>query len=184
MTQRIGDAPAAGPDASAAFPQGTVLVGVLPGLLGGLAMLAFLMFASGLAGLGWLHPLESIGVTLVAEGTARGVATVSAGALLHAVASIAFGVCLAAVLPAGFPPGSAAAAGVAYGLAVAGVMMSLVVPAVNPAFRAAIQPVGGSWTIGHVVFGATLGLTLALRHRVPAREPGRRAAAVGTVEPT
>jgi hypothetical protein len=156
-------------------------VGVLPGLVGGLAMLVFLMLAGGLAGLGWLHPLESIGATVVTSG---GPVAIAAGALLHAVASIAFGVCLAAVLPAGFPPGSAAAAGIAYGLAVAGIMMSLVVPAVNPAFRAAVQPVGGSWTVGHVVFGATLGLTLALRHRVPASAPGPRATAVGTVEPT
>ncbi len=184
MAHRIEESPATAPEASAAQPRGTVLVGILSGLAGGFVMLVFLMLCSGLEGLGWLHPLQSIGATLVGGGTQSVAATVTTGALLHAVASVVFGVGLAAVLPADFPPGSATTVGGAYGLLTAGIMMSLVVPAVSPPFRDAVQPVGGSWTIGHVVFGATLGLTLALRNRVSARVSGRKAAGVGTAETT
>jgi hypothetical protein len=55
---------------------------------------------------------------------------------------------------------------------------------VNPAFRVFIQPVGGSWTIGHVGFGTTLGLALTLRHWASSRAMKRAASVAGTAQPT
>jgi len=175
--------PSAAPQANAAPPRGTVLAGIRSGLAGGLVMFLVVALSAGIEGLGWLHPLEAIGTTLVGAGTSGGAAAVAGGALLHAVASAVFGVGLAAVLPDDFPPVSAAAVGGAYGLFTAGLMMSLVVPLVNPAFRALIQPVGGSWTIGHIGFGATLGLALTLRHWASRRAIKRAASVAGTARP-
>ncbi len=182
MVDRIVGPPAA-PQPNAAPRWGTVLAGILSGLAGGLVMFVVVALSAGVERLGWLHPLEAIGSTLVGAGTS-GAAAIAAGALLHAVASAVFGVGLATVLPDDFPPVSAAAVGGAYGLFTAGLMMSLVVPAVNPAFRALIQPVGGSWTIGHVGFGTTLGLALTLRHRASSRAMKRAASVAGTAQPT
>lgn len=183
MVDRIGGLPAEAPRANAEPPRGSVMAGIPSGLAGGLAMLAFLALCAGVQGLGWLHPLESIGATLVDAGASSG-AAVAAGALLHAVASAAFGIGLAALLPESFPRGSSVGVGVAYGLFAAGFMMSLVVPAVNPAFRAAVQPVGGSWTIGHAVFGATLGLALSVRRRGATRGLEQERAVARAADPT
>lgn len=183
MADRIVGPPGA-PQANAEPPRGTVLAGIRSGLAGGLVMFVVVALSASLEGLGWLHPLEAIGATLVGAGTSGGAAAVAAGALLHAVASAVFGVGLAAVLPDDFPPVSAAVVGGVYGLFIAGLMMTLVVPAVNPAFRALIQPVGGSWTIGHVGFGTILGLALTLRRWASSRAMKRAASVAGRAQPT
>ena len=182
MVDRIVGPPAAA-QANAAPPRGTTLAGIRSGLAGGLVRFIGVALSAGVEGRGWLHPLEALGATLMGAGTS-GAAAVAAGALLHAVASAVFGVGLAAVLPDDFPPVSAATVGGAYGLFIAGLMMSLVVPAVNPGFRALIQPVGGSWTIAHVGFGTTLGLALTLRRRASSRAMKPAASGAGTAQPT
>ena len=160
--------------------QGSVGAGIQAGLLGGFAMLALLALCAGATGLGWLHPIGAMGATIGTSGTGA----VVAGTALHLAVSGVLGIPLAAVLPDDFPPGSAAVVGAAYGILVAAVMTSLVVPAVSPGFRTAIQPAGGSWTLGHVVFGATLAVALALRRRASLRAAERPGAGAGMAQST
>lgn len=137
-------------------------------------MLVPLALVAGLEGLGWLHPVEAIGATAAAPGSP---AALAAGLLLHALASSVFGLIFAAILPDGFPPASAVAVGGGYGLVVAGTMMTAVVPAVSPAFRSAVQPVGGSWVVAHVLFGTALAYTLVRWRRASDRREALAASA-------
>ena len=170
MVDTVGVPATMSPGSSRVAHQGFVRAGIQGGLLGGLAMLAFLALCTGLMGLGWRHALEAIGATVGATGAAA----VVAGALLHAAVSVSFAVPFAALLPGGYGPGSAVVIGGTYGIFVAAVMTGLVVPAVSQDFLAAIQPAGGPWTIGHVVFGATVAVALVLRERAApsASRPG------------
>lgn len=172
------------PEVNAVPVRETVLAGILSGLAGGAAMLVVLAVSTRLAGLGWVHPLEAIGTTLVGPGAAGGAAAIAAGLFLHAVTSAGFGIALALILPDDFPPVSAATVGGACGLCAAGLMMSLGTPAVNPDFRSSIQSVGGSWTIAHVAFGVTLGLALTVRRRATSRAMKRAAPVAGTAQMT
>jgi hypothetical protein len=183
MANRIGGLRAAAPQRKDVARRRWILSGALSGLAGGFVMLTVVALSAAVEGMGWLQPLEAIGATLSGAEASGGAATVAIGAALHTVVSAVFGVGLAAVLSDDFPRGSAATVGGAYGLFTAGVMMSLIVPVVNPVFRSAVQPVGGSWAIGHAAFGVTAGLALTLRRRASSRAQNDVATVARTAEP-
>jgi len=138
-------------------------------------MLLLLALVAGLEGLGWSHPLQAIGARTAGAGVDGGPTAVALGALLHLLASAGLGLLFAALLPDDFPIPSAIAAGGGFGLFAAGFMMTVVAPAVSPELRSAVQPVGGSWVNGHVLFGCVLGAVLSALRRGPGSRPTRLA---------
>jgi len=131
-------------------------------------MAIFLVAAAIRAGMPGLYPLKVIGATFVGpEALGRGSGPVLYGAALHALTSIALGLVFAGLVPRELPPLCGVVVGMGYALLAAGIMASLVVPAVNPAFRGEMQPIGGSWVIAHALFGLALGLSHALSGRAP-----------------
>ena len=135
-----------------------VASGIVSGLLGGAAMALFLAAAASAAGMPARHVLEAIGATFVEAGALGGMGQVLGGAVLHALVAVAAGLAYAAVVPRDLPPSCAAVLGLGCALFLAGIMMSLVVPLANPGFREQAQPLGGSWVVGHALYGVVLGL--------------------------
>jgi hypothetical protein len=128
-------------------------------------MAIFLVVLAGASGMPWLKPLQAIGATLVGPGGLGGSGQAIYGAFLHALASAALGLLYAAIFPRDFPPLCAAVVGAGYALLALAIMASMVVPIVNPSFRAEMQPIGGSWVVAHALFGAAMGLWWALGGR-------------------
>jgi len=165
-------APAAGNEARSApsAAQGAgwrevILPGIAAGLLGGAAMAAWLTIAAGVAGMAALAPLKAIGLTFAGPGAlAEGSALL--GLALHALVSAVLGIVYFAVFPRDLPPGCAAVVGGGYAMFALGIMATVVVPTVNAPFREAMQPIGGSWVVAHVLFGVALGLGPELRRRL------------------
>jgi hypothetical protein len=148
--------------------RGVLAAGIVSGLLGGAVTAIFLVVAASAAGMPALYPLKVIGATFVGpEALGGGSGPVLYGAALHALTSIALGLVFASLVPRELPPLCGVVVGMGYALFVAGIMTSLVVPAVNPAFRGEMQPIGGSWVIAHALFGLALGLSHALSGRAP-----------------
>lgn len=163
---RVGTLDGASAVGSAAGQRGALASGVVSGLLGGAVMALFLAAAASAAGMTGLQPLEAIGATfLAADSPGGGPGPALYGALLHALTSVGLGLVFAALVPRDLPPVCAAMVGIGYAMFAAGIMASLVVPAVNPEFRTAAQPIGGAWVMAHALFGAALGLSYALQHR-------------------
>jgi hypothetical protein len=161
--------------------------GVLAGLAGGVAMMAFLAIAAVAAGLSPAQPLADVGESLVGTAATGAAAKVALGAILQLATSVAFAVVFAGVAPRDYTLGCAMGLGTGVALLAMGLMMSLVVPWVNPDFRAAIHVMGGSWVVAHAVYGVTIGTAVPLRRWIsgeaseaaPARPivPGRAAPA-------
>ncbi|HEU4382951.1 MAG TPA: DUF6789 family protein [Anaeromyxobacteraceae bacterium] len=174
MVARVGTLNEASALAHAVGRRGAVASGIASGLLGGAAMALFLAAAASAAGVPARQVLEAIGTTFVGAGGLGGAERALYGAALHALVAVAAGLAYTAVVPRDLPPASAAVVGVGYALFLAGIMTSVVVPLVNPGFREAAQPIGGSWVMAHAVYGAVLGLWYARRGRAaggPANEP-------------
>lgn len=157
--------------------------GLLAGLLGGIAMTACIMLAAAIQGLDMLAPLRPMGETFAgSEPRSAGAAALAYGFARHLVFSGAMGVLLAPFMPRDFPPGSASLMGVAFAFIVMAFMASLVLPAVNPALRAAMPALGGSWVLAHAAYGLTLGFSLQCIRRNA--DITREARARGVREPT
>lgn len=165
-------APASAPSRRA----GLLRTGIASGLLGGAAMAVFVLLAAAAAGMDPLLPMKAIGATFVGpEALRAGAGIVAWGVLLHAATSAAFGVLFVALFPLDLRPLGAGVLGAGYAMFVLGVMAAGVAPAVNAHFRAAAQPMGGSWVVAHVIFGCALGLSAA--------RLARRRAAAGGLDP-
>lgn len=154
--------------AAEALPRQEWLSAAAGGLLGGAAMGLFLMLVAGAGGVSWGHPLRVIGTAFAGAASLDGGAgAVALGAFLHALTSAVLGLAYAAIVPRGLPRVSGAVVGLGYALFAMAIMTSLVVPAVGPAFATAAQPAGGTWVVGHALFGVVLGLYWG-----PGRRPG------------
>lgn len=137
--------------------------GIITGLAGGVVMLAVAVIGARWEGLAAMHALEVIGESFVGPGALDGAMKISFGALVHLTTSVAFGVLLASIVPRDFPMASAIGVGVGFALFALMFMMPVVVPWANPGFRRGMQDIGGTWVLAHALFGATLGMSPALR---------------------
>ncbi len=139
--------------------------GILSGLAGGVAMMALLAIAAALQGIAPVHPLAVIGETFMGPEALSDIvaAKLAFGALLHLATSVAFGIVFAGIVPREFRTSCAMGLGLGVALFQMGFMMSVIVPWVNPGFRAGSQVIGGSWVLAQAVFGATTGIAAPLR---------------------
>jgi len=159
-----GPAPASRSTDSEAAPDvataggSTILAGPVAGIVGGLVMAAFLVFAAVAQGMEPLAALEPMGATFRdAEARGGGAGPVLYGVLLHLAVSALVGLLFAMVLPRDLAPGSAGVICVGLAFMVMGIMTSAIVPAVNPTLQARFRELGGSWVIAHALFGFTVG---------------------------
>lgn len=173
MEARMGT-PDAEPALGAVSQSGTVASGAVSGLVGGVAMAAFMVVAALATGMAELHALDVLGDTFVGLERLEGMAEIAFGAAIHLLVAVVAGLAFAAVVPRDLPPTCAVMVGMGYALFLAGFMASVVLPVVNPTFRDGMQPLGGSWVIGTVLYGAALGWLYAFAgRRTRGRAPGR-----------
>lgn len=137
--------------------------GAVSGIAGGVVMIAFVAIAAMTEGISPAQPLADIGETFIGAEALGVAAKVTLGAILHLATSAAFGIVFAGIVPREFSTQCAMGLGAGVALFAMGFMMSVVVPWVNPGFRAASHLIGGSWVIAHVLYGLTLGMALPLR---------------------
>jgi hypothetical protein len=137
--------------------------GIITGIAGGMVMLAVAMFGARSEELETTHALQVIGESFVGPEALDGATKIAFGALVHLTTSVAFGILLASIVPRDFPMASAIGVGVGFALFALMFMMPVVVPWANPGFRRGMQDIGGTWVLAHALFGATLGMSPALR---------------------
>lgn len=143
------------------------LAGAAAGLAGGALMAAALPIGAVLGGQEPLEQLRAMGHTFLgADPGAPAPALVAWGLFVQLVASALLGVLFTALLPAGFPYGSAAIVGVGYAWVAMAIAISLVVPAVNEPLAARMPALGGTWVIAHALYGIGVGAGPALRARL------------------
>jgi hypothetical protein len=157
--------------------------GILCGVAGGVTMIGVAAISATEQGLSALHSLEVIGASLVGPEALGGAGKIAFGAVLHLLTSAAFGIVFASILPRDFPAASAIGAGVGYALFALMFMMILVVPWANPGFRWGMQAIGGSWVVGHAVFGVALGAAPRVRTWLAREERARAAPAAAPERP-
>lgn len=144
--------------------------GAAAGLIGGLAMAAWVVGTAPVQGVNWTVPLQLLGTPLVGHvpfGPA-GAAPIY-GLVLHLTVSALLGLLFGAALPHTRSAGLTLLLGLGYALVVMVIATGLVLPVVNPPLRTALRTMTGPWVVGHLLFGASLALVPALRPRFSAR---------------
>lgn len=160
-----------------------LLPGFGAGLLGGIAMAAWMIASAALDGMEPLAALRPMGDTFAgAEPRGGGPGVVLYGLTLHMLFAGAVGILFTIVLPRDLEPRLASVLCIGSAFGVMAVMTSFVLPAYNPSLRAEMPELGGSWVLAHAAYGATVGFfAQKLRHRRRAteteqtggREPGQ-----------
>jgi len=144
--------------------------GAAAGLIGGLAMAAWMVGTAAMQGVSWTVPLQLLGAPVVGRvhlGTPA--AAPVYGLALHLGVAALLGLLFGALLPHTRSAGLTLLLAVGYALVVMVIATALALPVVNPPLRAAVRTMPGSWVVGHLLFGAALALVPALRPRFSAR---------------
>ncbi len=155
-----------------------VEAGSIAGLVGGLAMLVVAVAYSVGAGHGALAPLHAIAATVVGSTAATEMSPLAvgvAGAIVHALVAIGFGVVFAALMPRSVPAAPAFALAEFAGVSILVLMSLVVLPLVNPVARSHFMwgsspdavPVVIAFAM-HLAYGAGLSLSPWLRRRIAA----------------
>jgi hypothetical protein len=146
--------------------------GVIAGVLGAIAMMAWMMAASALDGDSPLSPLRAVGSALRGpEALEGGAGTIAWGVFLHLAVGASLGVLFAAVVPRDMEVQGGVVLGAGVSILVMAFALQLVVPLVAPTLRAAMPRHGGAWVIAHAIFGAVTGIAPWLRRRIGGRVP-------------
>lgn len=149
---------------------GTLAAGLAAGLVGGVAMAAWMMASALVEGAEPLAPLRPLGDAFAETARDRTAATFLLGLALHLAFAALLGLVFTALLPPNFAPGASATVCAGMALLVLAAMTTFVLPRVNPSLRAWMPAFGGAWVIAHAVYGATVGFVAqAIRHRSRAR---------------
>jgi hypothetical protein len=152
--------------------------GVVAGLIGGVLMVVWAMFATLAQGLGPFAIPQLIGAAFRGpEALIQGPLTIVWGAVLHLVVSASFGVLFATLVRRDTPGGIATLAGIAYGLGLFVLMSFVVVPVVDPVMSNRVSMMIGTVLVMHVLYGVGVGLTPRLRREFAARVMSSRARA-------
>jgi hypothetical protein len=146
--------------------------GVVSGLIGGVLMAVWAMFATLALGLGAFAVPQLIGAAFRGpEALLQGPGTIVLGVVLHLIVSAVFGVLFAMLVRRDTPRGIAVLAGVAFALGVFVLMTFVVVPVVNPVMANRVSMMIGTVLVMHVLYGFGLGLAPMLRRRFARRPP-------------
>jgi hypothetical protein len=152
----------------------TFAAGVAAGVLGAVAMMAWMMGASALDGDSALAPLRAVGTTFRGpEALQGGAGTIAWGVALHLLIGAALGVAFAAIVPRDMELQSGMILGAGVAILVMAVAIQVVLPRVAPLLRASMPRHGGAWVIAHAIYGAVAGIAPWLRRRIGGGVPGR-----------
>jgi len=144
--------------------------GVVSGLLGGVFMAVWGMFATLAYGLGPLAVPPLIGAVFRGpEALIEGPGIIVIGVVVHLLTSAGFGVLFATLVRRDTPPGISTLAGVAFSLGIFVLMMFVVVPVVDPVMANRMALMIGTMLIMHVLYGLGLGLAPMFRRRFTRR---------------
>lgn len=146
--------------------EGIAAGGGLSGVLAGGAMMLTLMTVSASLGQGFWTPLELVGGTLLGLNAVLGGFWAGAvGLALHLSASAAWGMLFASLLSRETTAGQAFWSGLVYGVAVWAVMTYIGLPVLDRTMEPRVNLIQGAWFACHLLYGACLAWTPALRRR-------------------
>ena len=163
-----------------------MIVGSAAGITAGITMAMWAMLTSVWHGVDLSASFEMIGATFTGASSApTGLGSAFYGLMLHAGMAAGLGILFTAFLPLSATTRFATRAGLAFGVGVLLAMTFVVTPLVNPALHQGLGAIPKSWTIQHLIFGATLGVVpsfwrwyLSENMRVRIVQAGRRAVVV------
>jgi hypothetical protein len=158
------------------------LAGIGAGVLGALAMMAFMMAAAAVEGDSALDPVAAVGSAFRGSDAERtGAVAVAFGVVLHLALGAVLGVAFAAIVPRDMPLPCSLTLGAGAALFWLAFVVQ-VTPALAPVLDAEMPRHGGAWVIAHGIFGAGAGIAPWLRRVIGARHGRRReVASRGTV---
>lgn len=137
--------------------------GIVAGIMGGIAMAALTMMYTAGIGVGFWTPLRLMAATTSGvDALIGGGGTLFWGLMIHMMASIGFGIILAAVLPRRAGAGAGFGIGLLYGVVVWAVMTFIGLPIVNTTMQARVALMPGWWFFAHLVFGGVAGISAAV----------------------
>ncbi len=149
-----------------------VAAGALGGILGGTAMMFFLMLDLGGLGLGFVSPYAAIAAVFLGPvALVGGPGALVLGGAIHVVVCVVLGVLFAALVPRETGGGPALAYGLAAGALTLVVMSFAVLPWANPTLDSRVRFFEVSWLFAHVLFGVGLALVPALRRALTGPSP-------------
>jgi hypothetical protein len=141
-----------------------VEAGAFAGMVGGVVMALFLMFATGAHG-DLLAPMRLIGLSFEhPNALLTGVGAAVWGFTLQLSLAAVLGIFFASAVGRA-SAGVSAGAGVVFGLVVCAVLTYLVLPWANPPLSAAVHRMMLAWVSAYVIFGLCLGLAGPLNGR-------------------
>ena len=149
-----------------------VAAGALGGMIGGTAMMFFLMFDLGGLGLGFVSPYAAIAATFLGPvALVGGPGALVLGGVIHVVVCVALGILFAALVPPRTGGGPALAYGLTAGIVTLLVMSFLILPWADPTLDSRVRFFEVSWAFAHVLFGIGLAFIPALRRVLTAPSP-------------
>lgn len=136
-----------------------LLNGAVVGALAGVAMAGWAMTTSLIAGNGFLKPVQLIAATFFGEEalTLTLVVFVS-GLLLHMATSMVLGAMIGPVLSRSMPLWVSGLVGILWGIVAWAAFTFAIMPQGNVVMHKATDQTPVTWFLGHVIFGAVLGL--------------------------
>lgn len=138
--------------------------GAVAGLIGGAAMMLFLMLDLGGLGLGFLAPFAYIAAFVLGpKALVYGAGALILGGLIHVAVSVALGVIFSALVPRDTGGGPALSYGLTAGLLALVFMTFVILPWADPTLFARVGYFQISWLFGHVLFGIGLSFAPSLR---------------------
>jgi uncharacterized membrane protein YagU involved in acid resistance len=171
--RRLTTARRAGRDVTA-----VVESGIAAGLIGGLAMLGFIIARAVIGGIGWWAPLQTIGAAIDGpEALYGGPRAIAGGLFLHFAFSIAWGLVYAALVRRSLTPGVSLFVGVVFGAGVWFVMTFVVIPAINPMLREQASADPLMFFLAYLVYGAGVSVSPMIARAFHRRHLARAVAA-------
>ena len=153
--------------------------GAVAGVIGGVAMVLFLVTFMVATGRFALEPLQLFGGTFYgprALSPAAGFGPVIWGLALHLAVAAALGIVFSLVVSGDADPIVVTTSGIVYGLLAWLLLTFLVLPFVDPMMSRSLADFPFAWFAAHVPYGATLALASQFREALSARERARQRA--------
>lgn len=137
-----------------------IVIGAVGGSVAGVAMAGWAMATSLVYGNGFMTPVQLIAATVFGESALELTLPVLVTGLgLHMATSAALGAAVGPVLKSTNSLVVNQLIAIAWGIAAWAVFTFAVLPTSNPVMGSAVGQTPITWFVGHVIFGAVLGLT-------------------------
>jgi hypothetical protein len=148
------------------FPLAVLQAGAVAGLIGGVVMALFAMLYGATLGSGLLTPLKLVAATWRGvDALTGGAGAVLLGLLTHLAVAIGWGVLFSWAVRREAQSVVTVGWGLVFGVGVMIIMRFFVLSWADATLRQRIPFSRGAWLVGHLLFGACLGLVPWLQHR-------------------